>query len=124
MRIGDANRSYESFMRIVTFSAASEAVPSPRTLFETGFKCYRRFVPPTGRCSFDFPSPTPKSSSVPMLSPRQSILAVLLALSAIYVVDDVSIRYHIPSRREPFATITVQRYDAIPEKNGKVEFGF
>lgn len=55
---------------------------------------------------------------------RTRILAVLLALSAIYVVDDVSIRYRIPSGRQPFATITVQRYDAIPEKNGKVEFGF
>jgi hypothetical protein len=59
-----------------------------------------------------------------MLSLRHSILAGLLVLSAIYVVDDLSVRFRIPPRRQPFGSVTVERYDAIPEKNGKVEFGF
>ena len=59
-----------------------------------------------------------------MLSPRQGILAGLLVLSALYVGDDLSLRYRIPPSRQPFGTVTVERYDAIPEKNGKVEFGF
>ena len=59
-----------------------------------------------------------------MLSLRHSILAGLLVLSAIYVVDDLFVRFRIPPRQQPFGTVTVERYDAIPEKNGKVEFGF
>jgi hypothetical protein len=59
-----------------------------------------------------------------MRNMRTCILAGLLILAALYVGDDLSIRYRIPASRQPFGTITVERYDAIPEKNGKVEFGF
>jgi hypothetical protein len=59
-----------------------------------------------------------------MPSLTHSILAGLLVLAFIYLGDDLSVRYRIPPRRQPFATVTVERYDAIPEKNGKVEFGF
>lgn len=51
-------------------------------------------------------------------------MAGLLVLAAIYVGDDLSLRYHIPAGRQPFGTVTVERLDAIPEKNGKVEFDF
>ena len=59
-----------------------------------------------------------------MLNARHYLLGVLLLLAVIYVGDDLSIRYHLPASRQPFGTVTVERYDAIPEKNGKVEFGF
>jgi hypothetical protein len=47
-----------------------------------------------------------------------------VSLAAVYIWDDLSVRYRIPSGRQPFGTVTIQRYDAIPEKNGKVEFAF
>jgi hypothetical protein len=53
------------------------------------------------------------------------IFIVGLALVAIvYVCDDLSVRYRIPKSHHPFGTVTVRRYDAIPEKNGKTEFAF
>jgi hypothetical protein len=53
------------------------------------------------------------------------IFSVGLALVAtVYVCDDLSVRYRIPKGRQPFGTVTIQRYDAIPEKNGKTEFAF
>ena len=55
---------------------------------------------------------------------RIRILLVILALSAVYIADDVWIRFRIPPRQQPFGTVTVQRYDAIAEKNGKTEFDF
>ena len=48
------------------------------------------------------------------------ILVLLLGLA--YVIDDLSIRYHVPKSRQPFDTVTVHRYDAISEKADKVEF--
>jgi hypothetical protein len=59
-----------------------------------------------------------------MRNTRIRILKGLLVLAAIYVGDDLSIRYRIPPSRQPFGTVTIERYDAIPEKNGKVEFSF
>jgi len=35
--------------------------------------------------------------------------------------DDLSVRYRIPKSRQPFGTVTVQRYAAISEKT-KTEF--
>jgi len=46
------------------------------------------------------------------------VIGVAVALSLLYVGDLAALRF----RHDPFGTITVQRYDAIPEKNGKVEF--
>ena len=48
------------------------------------------------------------------------ILVLMLGLA--YVIDDLSIRYRIPKSRQPFDTVAVHRYDAISEKNNKVEF--
>jgi hypothetical protein len=50
--------------------------------------------------------------------------AVLGFLVMAYLADDLSVRYRIPRSRQPFGTVTIQRYDAIAEKNGKTEFDF
>ena len=49
---------------------------------------------------------------------------VLVMLVAVYLGDDLSLRYRIPRNREPLGAVTVQRYDAIEEKNNKTEFDF
>ena len=54
---------------------------------------------------------------------RLRIAAILvLVLGLAYAVDDFSLRYRIPKSRQPFDTVAVHRYDAISEKNNKVEF--
>jgi len=45
---------------------------------------------------------------------------VLLTVVLVYFGDFLALRF----RHEPLGTVTVQRYDAIPEKNNKVEFQF
>jgi hypothetical protein len=45
-------------------------------------------------------------------------------LSITYAADYLSVRYRIPGNREQFGTVTVRRYDAVQEKNGKTEFLF
>ena len=51
-----------------------------------------------------------------------TIAFILLAIA--YLCDDLAVRYRIPRSREPLGTVTVQRYDAISEKNNKTEFDF
>jgi hypothetical protein len=50
------------------------------------------------------------------------ILAVLGGLAALYVGDDLSVRYRIPGSRQPFGTVTIRRFDAISEKNNRTEY--
>ena len=51
------------------------------------------------------------------------ILIVAFALMvALYVGDDLSVRYRIPKSRQPFGTVTIRRFDAISEKNNKTEY--
>jgi hypothetical protein len=52
------------------------------------------------------------------------LVVAVVSLMIVYVGDDLSVRYRIPNGRQPLGTVTIQRYDAIPEKNGKTEFAF
>jgi hypothetical protein len=49
--------------------------------------------------------------------------AVSVALVA-YAGDYLSVRYRISKGRDPFASISVQPYYAIHQKNGKTEYDF
>ena len=55
------------------------------------------------------------------MSARVLIIA-LASLATLYVADDISVRYRIPRTRQQFGTVTIERYDAISEKNNKTEF--
>jgi hypothetical protein len=52
---------------------------------------------------------------------RIFIVAFVLMV-ALYVGDDLSVRYRIPKSRQPFSTVTIRRFDAISEKNNKTEY--
>jgi len=52
---------------------------------------------------------------------RMFIVAFVLMV-ALYVGDDLSVRYRIPKSRQPFSTVTIRRFDAISEKNNKTEY--
>ena len=52
-------------------------------------------------------------------------LSSVLGVTAIaYAVDYIVFRYRVTANRQPFGQITVTRYDAVPQKNGKTEFIF
>lgn len=54
------------------------------------------------------------------MSKLRLALAAVGLLILIYLADGVALHF----RHEPFGSIVVSRYDAIPEKNGKTEFVF
>lgn len=51
-------------------------------------------------------------------------IVAVLTIAVVYAGDDLSVRYRIPKSRQPLGSVTIQRYDAISEKNGKTEFAF
>jgi hypothetical protein len=53
---------------------------------------------------------------------RNIIFAVLCGTVALYLGDDLSVRFRIPGSREPFGTVAVRRFDAISEKNNRTEY--
>jgi hypothetical protein len=50
------------------------------------------------------------------------VLSAVATLAIVYACDYASVRFHIPKSRQPFGTVTIQRYDAISEKNNRTEF--
>jgi hypothetical protein len=50
--------------------------------------------------------------------------AMFLLVLVTYAGDYLSVRCRIPKSRDPFATVTVQPYYAIHQKNGKTEYDF
>jgi len=54
---------------------------------------------------------------------RLIVIAVLLSC-VLYVGDYLSVRFRIPTSREPFGVVTVQTSYAVKQKDGKTEFYF
>jgi len=57
-----------------------------------------------------------------MLAIVALMLAALLAL--IYIGDYAVFRFRLAANRNPYGSVTVDRYYAVPQKNGKTEFLF
>lgn len=55
---------------------------------------------------------------------RYALGGVVVLATLLYTGDYVSVRYRIPNNRDPFGTVTVTRYYAVHEKNGKIEYDF
>jgi hypothetical protein len=49
---------------------------------------------------------------------------LILLAGVIYAGDYLSLKFKIPSNRQPFAIVTVQPYYEIHEKNNKTEYDF
>jgi len=49
---------------------------------------------------------------------------VLVFCALLYAGDYAAVRYRIPRGRDPFATVEIQPYYAVPLKGGKTEFIF
>ncbi len=52
----------------------------------------------------------------------QAVLIAALAIAAVYAGDYAVMWYRIRANRQPFGTVQVERYYAVPEKNNRTEF--
>lgn len=52
----------------------------------------------------------------------RAFAAIVLATALAYVVDYGVLRYRIATNHNPFGTVTVRPYYAVPEKGQKTEF--
>jgi len=56
----------------------------------------------------------------PLLKRIGTILVALVAI--FYVGEFVSVKYRIPASREPLGTVQINKFYAVPQKNGKTSF--
>lgn len=52
------------------------------------------------------------------------LLIVLVSLAIVYALDYAVLRYRIATNRNPYGTVTVRPYYAVPRKDHKTEFLF
>lgn len=53
---------------------------------------------------------------------KRILLATVLLIAVVYACDYIILRYRISANRHAFSTVTVERFYAIKQKNGKTEF--
>jgi len=57
------------------------------------------------------------------LLPR-AIVFLLAGVAVVYAADYLLLRYRVAANRNPYGTVTVQPYYAVPRKDHKTEFLF
>jgi hypothetical protein len=55
---------------------------------------------------------------------KRALLIAVSSLLALYVGDDLSVRYRIPGSRDPFGVVEVRPYYAVRLKDRKTEYYF
>lgn len=55
---------------------------------------------------------------------KRLFIGIVLTVAAIYLVDYAVLRFRIATNHDPFGTVTVRPYYAVPQKNHKTEFLF
>jgi hypothetical protein len=55
---------------------------------------------------------------------KRLIVSIVLGLALLYVGDYAVIRYRVAANKNPYGTVTVQPYYAVPRKDHKTEFLF
>ena len=53
---------------------------------------------------------------------KRTLGGMLLAAVLVYVGDDLAVRLPIPKSRNPYGTVQIRSYYAIPQKDRKTEF--
>ena len=53
---------------------------------------------------------------------QRILIAVIVSIIAIYAGDYLLLRFRIATNRNPFGTVTIRPYYAVPQKDGKTEF--
>lgn len=52
----------------------------------------------------------------------RAVFSLVCLVALAYIADYGILRYRIAANRAPFRTVTVQPYDAVPQKDHKTEF--
>jgi hypothetical protein len=52
----------------------------------------------------------------------RALLLIALALALVYAGDYAGLWFRIHTNRQPFGSVKVERYYAVPEKNNRTEF--
>lgn len=52
------------------------------------------------------------------------LISVVIALAVLYALDYLVLRYRVASNRNPYGTVTVRPYYAVPRKDHKIEYMF
>lgn len=52
----------------------------------------------------------------------RTVAVIVLACAFVYVIDYLVLRFRIATNRQPFSTVTVHPYYAVPQKDQKTEF--
>ena len=55
---------------------------------------------------------------------KRLAISVVLAFALVYASDYVILRYRVAAKRNPYGTVTVQPYYAVPRKDHKTEYMF
>ena len=53
---------------------------------------------------------------------KRTLAIVILAVAVLYAGDYLLIKVRIHEGQRPFETVEIESYDAVPEKNNRVEF--
>lgn len=55
---------------------------------------------------------------------QRIVIGVVLGAAILYVCDYLLLRFRIATNRQPYGTVTVRPYYAVPQKDHKTEFLF
>ena len=55
---------------------------------------------------------------------QKTFAAVVLTIGVVYACDYLLLRFRIATNRQPYGTVTVHPYYAVPQKNHKTEYLF
>ncbi|MGA8028913.1 MAG: hypothetical protein WB992_17365 [Bryobacteraceae bacterium] len=53
---------------------------------------------------------------------QRAFLVLALSIAAAYACDYLVLRFRIATNGQPYGTVTVQPYYAVPQKDGKMQF--
>ena len=55
---------------------------------------------------------------------QKTFVAVVLTIAVVYACDFLLLRFRIATNRQPYGTVTIHPYYAVPQKNHKTEYLF
>jgi len=53
---------------------------------------------------------------------KRTAAAVVVLVCVLYAGDFITVKFRILAGREPFGTVQINKYYAVPQKSGKTEF--
>ena len=67
-------------------------------------------------------APARTGRDILLVGARRILLYCAVMATAVYIVDYAVLRFRVATNRNPFSTVTVRPYYAVPRKDHKTEF--